>query len=695
MPDPQFSQVLVARLARLLRADLVAVAECSRPGWMRVVAGCFDGLPLQDFDYENRFTPCREVMHLARPLVLPGEVQQRFPQDRMLLAEDIQSYAGLPLLLPEGGVAGVLHAAWRRDTGAALAARALAAMGPYAVRLAAGLAERRRGCVLADLARGPSGAGPQAALRWLAAQLQAASGARAAVIAAEAPEEPGELQVLAFCLDGARQPAAEGAVVPRELADGPPGPPAAPLRGLLPPAAGGLEGGGSAPIAYSRCQALRNRRGTLMGCFVLLDGTPLPPLGAALGEAFTSQIQRELRRLRARALRRLRRQARQQAEKSASLARLAGGIAHDFNYALAAMQGQAELALAHFGLDGSRHPAAAQVLLLEQGVRASAALLRPLLDYAGGPRPPAHGQALCDLNTEVQAAAGMLDAGCAAPVPLQLDLSAAPLPLRGDAAQLRQLVLNLLQNAAEARLPDPNGPAARGIQLATARASPCASERAAMLNGNLLPSGPCTALELRDSGTGMASETLGRIFDPFFSTRPGRRGLGLAAAMGILRRHGGAVAVESALGQGSCFRLYFPLAENAARGAVAASARNPAAAAPRRILVVDDEDTVCRAVAGLLRLKGCTVELADSREAALEVLRRGAPLSGAVIGMNLAGHCGWATLASLRALQPGLACVMMSGFAVSAAAAGYPELSGVEVLDKPFCKEQLYRAVLR
>ncbi|WP_420667461.1 hybrid sensor histidine kinase/response regulator [Cribrihabitans neustonicus] len=679
---------MAERLARLLGADLVAVAECSGPGRMRVAAGCFDGLPLEDLDYENRFSPCREVMRTACALELPGGVQQRFPQDAMLRAEGIQSYAGVPLILPAGGVAGVLHAAWRRETGPVLTARALAAMQPFAARLAAGLAAQRGGAALASLARG-SGGGPQTALRWLAGELQAASGARAVLIAGAVPGGAGHLQVLACCLDGAPQPAVEGGALPRELATRPPGALRAPLPELL-AASSTAESGDVLALASRRSHTLRDRRGAPEGCFLLMSEAPLPPMAAGLEAAFAAQIQRELRRLSARRLRHQRRQAREQSERSASLVRLAGGISHAFDNLLAAMQSQTELALGHFGEAAGCHPAAAHVRRLEQEVRASAAFLGPLRDYAG----TAGAQALCDLSTEAQAAAGMM--GKAAAGLLQSDLSVAPLPLRGDAAALRRLVLYLLQNALEALPADAEGRATGSIRLSTARAAPSAFDRAAMLNGSHLPQGPCAALEVRDSGTGMSAEIRARIFDPFFSTQPGRHGLGLAAALGTLRRHGGAAAVESAVGKGSCFRLYFPLAEPAARGAAAARAAHPPAGpGQRRILVVDDEDTVCRAVAGLLRLKGCAVELADGHAAALEVLRRGAPLSGAVIDMNLPGRCGWETLAALRALQPGLPCVMMSGFAVSAAAAGYPDLSGVEVLAKPFCKEQLYRAVLR
>uniref|UniRef100_UPI002B269807 response regulator n=1 Tax=Leisingera sp. TaxID=1879318 RepID=UPI002B269807 len=84
---------------------------------------------------------------------------------------------------------------------------------------------------------------------------------------------------------------------------------------------------------------------------------------------------------------------------------------------------------------------------------------------------------------------------------------------------------------------------------------------------------------------------------------------------------------------------------------------------------------------------------ADGYEAALAQLQAAGPLDGAVIDMSMPGRGGWETLAGLRKIQPGLKAVMMSGFAISAVAAGFPDLSEVPVLDKPFTKEKLYRAV--
>ncbi|WP_417473102.1 response regulator [Leisingera sp.] len=120
----------------------------------------------------------------------------------------------------------------------------------------------------------------------------------------------------------------------------------------------------------------------------------------------------------------------------------------------------------------------------------------------------------------------------------------------------------------------------------------------------------------------------------------------------------------------------------------------PSMADRRRILVVDDEETVRRAVAGLLKLRGCDVSLADGCDAALALQGSGGPFDGAVIDMNMPGRGGWETLSQLRAAQPGLSAVMMSGFAISAADAGFPALADVQVLDKPFTKEHLYQAVL-
>ncbi|UWQ78603.1 response regulator [Leisingera sp. S132] len=690
-----FCQAFADQIARGFGADLVTVSALRiRQGeHLKVVASWFDGMQLGDFEYDARGAPCRDVVLRAAPQVFPDRVQQLYPEDAMFIEENINGYAGVPLLDGAGAVAGLVQAAWRQPPGAALTAAAAAAMQQFAPRLGAELAGMQEAAALAALARG-AGAGslsPQAALRQLAAEMQRAFRVRRAFIAECAADSPGAFRVLACC-DGGQAAAGGGeGLVPYEgapcdfLREGEPFLVPKGLQGMFPAQemfrAQGL-------VSYFG-MPLRDANGQLIGHFALLhDGEIAAGIqNSGLIGLCAERGEQELCRRRAERRRRQAEQALLLRRKAESLGLLAGTIAHEFNNLLAGMQGRSELALAHLA---AAHPAAADVRAVKEGLQDSARLMRQLLSYArggGAPQPEA-----CDLNRIVRETLALVPAECKLGKAVVLDLAAGELTARMDPAQAGQLLMQAVLNAVEAI-----GPGAGTVTVSTRRSSLGTAERRRLLAGRRMPAGPCVLLEVRDTGGGMGRDTVARIFDPFFTTKPGGRGLGLAAAMGIISSHRGGLEVDSREGGGSTFRFYFPVCGTAA---VQTAAPGIAAPAPRkgqarRILVVDDEDTVRRAVAGLLQLRGCEVASADGHDAALALLQAQGPFDGAVIDMSMPGRGGWETLSRLRQAQPGLNAVMMSGFAFSAAQAGYPELHGVQVLDKPFTKEKLYKALFR
>ncbi|KIC36786.1 hybrid sensor histidine kinase/response regulator [Leisingera sp. ANG-M7] len=689
-----FCQAFADQLARGFSADLVTVSALRiRQGeHLKVVASWFDGMPLGDFEYDARGAPCRDVVLRAAPQVFADRVQQLYPEDAMFIEENINAYAGVPLLDAAGAVAGLVQAAWRQPPGAALTAEAVAAMQQFARRLGAELASMQQAAVLAALARG-AGAGslsPRAALRQLAVQMQRAFRVRRAFIAEYTADSPGCYRVLACC-DGGLAAAGSG----EELMsyEGAPcaflqeGEPFLVPKGLqeMFPAQEAFRAQGV--VSYFG-MPLRDENGQLIGHFALLhDGEMAAGFqNSSLIGVCAARAAHELCRGRAERRRRQAEQALLLRRKAESLGLLAGTIAHEFNNLLAGMQGRSELALAHLE---AAHPAAADVQSVKAGLQDSARLMRQLLGYARGggtPQPEA-----CDLNRIVRETLALVPPECKLGKAVVLDLEAGELTARMDPAQAGQLLMQAVLNAVEAI-----GPGAGTVTVSTRRSSLGSAERRRLLAGRRMPAGPCVMLEVRDTGGGMARDTVARIFDPFFTTKPGGRGLGLAAAMGIISSHRGGLAVDSREGGGSTFRFYFPACEAAeVQAAGPAAAPEPRKGQARRILVVDDEDTVRRAVAGLLQLRGCEVASADGYDAALALIQTQGPFDGAVIDMSMPGRGGWETLSRLRQLQPGLNAVMMSGFAFSAAQAGYPELDGVQVLDKPFTKEKLYKALFR
>ncbi|MFY0308817.1 ATP-binding protein [Leisingera sp. D0M16] len=681
----EFCQEFAQQLSHCTGADLVTVGELAagEAGRIRVLASSFDGLPLGDFEYDARGAPCLDVVLSGEPQVVPCGVQALYPEDGMFIEEDIQSYAGVALKDAGGAAAGLVQAAWRRDIGNGTGLQAVALMERFAPRLGAEIAGRRRLAALAALAEGPGSVSPEAAFRQLAQELQGALGVRGALIAECAGGRPDCGRVLACCLDGQPVDAAEGQGVRSDgaaagLPDGweafqlPEG-----LRQVFP----ALAQDPQVCLGYP----LRNAGGAVTGCLVLLHDREIGAgrLEADLVALVAARAGLELRR-------RAADQRRQQAEaaqlvrhKAESLGRLAGAIAHEYNNLLASMQGRAELALAHLE---AGHPSQQHVQAVEQGLQASAGLVRQLTGFArgGGGQAPAP----CDLNAIVQEAMALVPVACRRGKAVVLDLAEGVQAAHLDPEEVRQLLLNLVLNAAEAI-----GPGAGTITVRTRRTRLDAAERRQLLKGRNMAADECLLLEVCDTGGGMGQETVTRIFDPFFTTKPGGRGLGMAVALGIISRHRGGLAVESREGAGSVIRCYFP-----ACAAAAAAAQPPAAARSAgvwRILVVDDEDTVRRAVAGLLQLRGCEVAQADCHDAALALLEAEGPFDGAVIDMSMPGRGGWETLAGLRAAQPGLNAVMMSGFAIPAGEAGFPELADVQVLDKPFTREKLYKALFR
>jgi two-component system cell cycle sensor histidine kinase/response regulator CckA len=244
-------------------------------------------------------------------------------------------------------------------------------------------------------------------------------------------------------------------------------------------------------------------------------------------------------------------------ERLESLGLLAGGIAHDFSNLLTPIVGNVELLLDRLPADS---PLRDRALAISAAADRATELARQLLVYAGRgeiePRP-------IDLNTLVEDVVHLLRALATISTATRLDL-APRLPLiLGDSSQLRQVILNLLQNAhdAIAAVPasTPPGQAQEPVrvQIRTRRVELQASDLGSLLLGDGMAPGPAVLLEVIDNGSGMDAATLARIWEPFFTTKERGRGLGLPSVLGILRAHRAAVALESHPRSGTQFRVYF------------------------------------------------------------------------------------------------------------------------------------------
>lgn len=367
-----------------------------------------------------------------------------------------------------------------------------------------------------------------------------------------------------------------------------------------------------------------------------------------------------------------------------SLGVMAGGIAHDFNNILASILGHAELALLDLPAEGDIRHAINQVVT---GARRAADLTEQLLAYAGQGRFVTQPLSLNDLVIEI---AELLHVSVAAQAELRYEL-AVDLPLiEADATQIRQIILNLITNAAEAI-----GPGGGTIVLGT---SVAALDRVTLDEASFgadLPAGHYVALIVHDNGSGMSPATLARIFDPFFTTKFTGRGLGLAAVQGIVRKHGGALQVQSALSQGTTFRIWFPCA---ATGAAPALLSAPDALEPvqpeQAILVVDDDPAVRIVAARMLTRLGYTVEVAAGGGAALAMLCSGIPhLVAVLLDFTMPGENGVEVAHQIQICCPGLPVILISGYTADHVAANYQDLPIAGFVHKPFSFEALRNAL--
>jgi two-component system cell cycle sensor histidine kinase/response regulator CckA len=374
-------------------------------------------------------------------------------------------------------------------------------------------------------------------------------------------------------------------------------------------------------------------------------------------------------------------EALRQTQKLESIGVLAGGVAHDFNNLLTGILGYANLAARKLP---TTHPA--QPLLehvLSAGARA-ADLTRQLLAYAGKGR---YFVQCIDVAETIREIGALVHASVPRKVEIAMDLGDEPLPVMADGSQIQQLVMNLVINGAEA-IGDRGGHVevrARRVDLdeETLRVRFPAAE---------LRPGAYVEIQVRDDGVGMDAETLARIFDPFFTTKFMGRGLGLAAALGIVRGHQGGISVQSAAGAGTTFTIVLPVAE----GVIAAD-EEPSATGLRgseTVLVVDDEPVVREAARQALQEQGYRVLVASDGPEALEVFDAHAEeIDVVLLDFAMPGLSGAEVHERMVRRRPAVAFVMTSGFGEEEA---LRRMSGRRIqsfLQKPWTVNRLGRAI--
>ena len=375
----------------------------------------------------------------------------------------------------------------------------------------------------------------------------------------------------------------------------------------------------------------------------------------------------------------------QHAQRMESLGLLAGGIAHDFNNLLVGVLGYADLALNELGPTSPARPLIEEAR--KSGERA-ADLCNQMLAYSG------RGKFLVeniDLNDIVEDIRQLLEMVISKKVALQHKCSSGIPSISADETQIRQVIMNLVINASEA-IGDESGV----IAIATG-AMEC--DRA-YLDLAYVPAadakeGNYIYVEVSDTGCGLDAAALDRIFDPFFTTKMTGRGLGLAAVLGIIRSHGGAIKVCSEPGAGTTIKVLFPAIDEPAPNRPTRTGSHEKWRGDGTILLVDDDETVLKIARIMLEEAGFRVRTAANGLEGLEVFAAHTEeITCVVLDLMMPQMDGSEAFREMRRLRPNVRVVLSSGYSDYDVTARFAGQGLAGFLKKPYRSSQLLEVVL-
>jgi len=361
-----------------------------------------------------------------------------------------------------------------------------------------------------------------------------------------------------------------------------------------------------------------------------------------------------------------------QAQKMEAIGQLAGGVAHDFNNIVSIVMCYTEQALRLCAPESPVSHALQQIL---KASGRAVGLTRQLLAFS---RKGAACPAVVNLSNLVKESQGMLRRLISEDIALVIDLDPALENVVVDPGQIEQVLMNLAANARDAM--------AGGGTLTLTTANVEAERDSGAPSG-----GDRVMLRVADTGHGISPEVLRHIFEPFFTTKPEGHGtgLGLATVSGIVQQSGGTIDVESTVGVGTTFSLYFPAAalENAA---VVEGAKAKRAGGSETILVVEDDAALLQILRDGLGQQGYTVLAASSGQQALELAcRHKGAIDLVVTDVIMPGMSGYELVSRLLLERPALRVLYVSGYTADFIARKGMRIERTELLSKPFTDEAL------
>jgi two-component system cell cycle sensor histidine kinase/response regulator CckA len=366
-----------------------------------------------------------------------------------------------------------------------------------------------------------------------------------------------------------------------------------------------------------------------------------------------------------------------QSQKFEAIGTLAGGIAHDFNNLLMGVQGRASLIAADLE---SSSPHNEHLRAIEDYVRSATNLTKQLLGFARGGKYEVRP---IDVNGLVLNSSVMFGR-TRKEVKIHTLLSAQPVVIEVDQGQIEQVLLNMYVNAWQA-MPD-GGDLYLQTQIVTLDESHCRVQR--------LNPGRYAKISITDTGIGMDNTVCQQIFDPFFTTKSKERGtgLGLASAYGIIKNHGGKIAVSSKPGHGTTFDIYLPLSDQNA--AIEHPMMEELVLGSDTVLLVDDEEMIIEVGKALLEKLGYQVIVARSGEHAVEIVKdRSVQIDMVILDLIMPGLNGEKTFDRIREIQPSIPVLLSSGYSINGQAGIILSRGCNGFIQKPFNLSELSQKI--
>ncbi len=367
----------------------------------------------------------------------------------------------------------------------------------------------------------------------------------------------------------------------------------------------------------------------------------------------------------------------EQAQKMESVGRLAGGVAHDFNNMLQAILGHTEMALAQVD---PVSPIFSDLKEIHKAAERSANLTRQLLTFA---RKQTISPRIIDLNETVEGMLKMLRRLIGEDIDILWNPGRNLRPIKVDPSQIDQLLTNLCVNAQDA---------IEGVGTITIVTGTAIFDKTWCVDHTDFIPGEYISLAVSDTGCGMDREILSHLFEPFFTTKEVGKGtgLGLATVYGVVKQNNGLIQVQSVLGQGTTFKIYFPQQAPLATPLPVPAVIQPVESGSETILLVEDEAAILEMTKKMLVRLGYTVLSAASSDEAIRLTQEHAGRIDLIItDVVMPGMNGRNLVEKLRSFQPDLRCLFMSGYTSDVISCNGVLDEDVHFIQKPFSTQEL------